>query len=347
MTGSQLAGFLSGLAQFTDWPIKTREILTVISDGDHMVVEETTRRLAQQKLLDFRAPNLTPSLCLPDDRHGLFFAVLPLVKYDSRVARFLSEPSSSPNITLIKVQLASVLTIGTRRLVSVNHEKAKVDAILDAAGCGLTGPYVGFGNIWLYLGFIKQAVVNNHQRQDWITDTMTEPTYHLADKAVAIDLEAMRNFVRLNRELNRVLTSFRVPVPNMPIQDEMGYLEHDEFTELLWHLLCAFIHQTAVTVEPVDEDEQLPVQDLVSYQSMSHNGALAYIDWEVIRDQDKDFSVSVGFYTSLDKHSKDVIVTAEDWNWIPGKILQRWWREFAPLEALRCLPPLGSNDDEA
>ncbi|KAH8694588.1 hypothetical protein BGZ61DRAFT_478182 [Ilyonectria robusta] len=251
VAGSQAAGFFSGLAQFSDWP----------------------------QLLDFRAPDLPPHLCLPNDRHGVFFAVLPLVNYDPRVARFLSESSSTPKITLIKVQLASALTIGFRLLVPVVAANVKAEENRDAANYGLTGPFVGFRTIWLYLGLIKQAIADNRETLGWALDWIAHPTYGMLDNDVLIDLGAIKRFDQLTKELNRVLVSFGVPLLGLPIEDERGSLEADEFLELLWHLLCAFIHQTAVIAEWKD----IWMYDLVSHRRLALNEVVQFIDWRGIQ----------------------------------------------------------------
>ncbi|KAH6971618.1 hypothetical protein BKA56DRAFT_693216, partial [Ilyonectria sp. MPI-CAGE-AT-0026] len=320
VAGSQAAGFFSGLAQFSDWPVDVREIYALLSDEDRMAVKETTKRLSQQRLLDFTGPYLAPHLCLPNDRHGVFFAVLPLVNYDPRVARFLSESSSTPKITLIKVQLASALTIGFRLLVPVITANVKAEEIRNAANNGLTGPFVGFGTIWLYLGLIKQAIADNRETLGWALDWIAHPTYGMLDNDVRIDLGAIKRFDGLTKELNRVLASFRVPLLGLPIQDERGSLEDDEFTELLWHLLCAFIHQTAIVAQWVDAGL---MYDLVSHQPLALNEVVHLIDWGAIEGQLSTSDQSVGFYTCLSKDSKDAMVRMNDWNWIPEELIVR------------------------
>lgn len=319
VTGSQAAGFFSGLAQFSDWPVNVREIYALLSDYDRMAVSEAKRRLTQQQLLDFRAPDLPPQLCLPNGRHGVFFAVLPMVNYDPCVARFLSEPSTTPKITLIKVQLASALTIGFHLLVPVVAANVKAEEIRNAANYGLTGPFVGFGTVWLYLGLIKQAIADNRETLGWVLDWIGYLTYGMLDNDVLIDLGAIKRFEELTKELNRVLVSFGVPLLGLPIQDERGSLGDDEFTELLWHLLCAFIHQTAA-IEPFTAS---PTRDLVSDRALSHGPVIQFINWDALRESNNLPRSTTGFYTHLTKESKDAITRMDDWNWIPRDLMVR------------------------
>jgi hypothetical protein len=125
-----LGGFICALTEFSGWDnVDAVHISQSILDEN--LWYEACKCLIVQRVLDATAPAPEPRLVKPLLSHPrLFHAVLPLVKYDYRLAVLIALPSEDWIVTRIKTQLAAMLTVGCARLLDVTGlRKADSDQI--------------------------------------------------------------------------------------------------------------------------------------------------------------------------------------------------------------------------
>ncbi|KAF7552116.1 hypothetical protein G7Z17_g4550 [Cylindrodendrum hubeiense] len=311
VTGAQLAGFLAGLAEFADWPIQADKVMKALREFDPVAMDETKRRLVQQNLVIFDGPDLNPILGLPKTAHETFFKTLPLVKYDARIARFLSQPSHTPNVILVKIQLAAVMAVGVDKMITIDTTETTLEDVLTAASTGLTSPFVGNGTLWLVLGFVKMMLCQRELLQD--PDIFRGNMHQCLGGAVWINSRAVRQVSSLTEELKAGFQSLGVEVPSLRVEDEMGVLSDEDYNTVLWDLMCAFVHQIGITRDPSIGPSK--IYDLASKQPIKWCGsALWPLTWDVFREADKNAHVSAGFYTRLVRRSANSNTFAYDWN---------------------------------
>lgn len=347
VTGPQLSGFLAGLAEFSDWPIQSERVIAALKELDPVPVEEAKRRLIQQNLVTFDGPNRNPILGMRIPTHELFFKVLPLVGYDARIAMFLSQTSSFPNVTLVKIQLAALLTVGVDTMISLDTSNVTMEEVLGAANVGLTGPMVGHGKLWLVLGYVKGLLRQRELLPD--LDFFQVEARVVLEGAVQICSRGCRRILHLIEEPGDAFQSVNIEVPSRRVSDERGVLSDLEHNEILWDLLRAFVHQLGIASDP--ENGPSPIYDLVSKQPIEWSDeAMWPLDWDFFRNADRaqkeKEGVTMGFYTQLERASANSSTVALDWNWIPLSLIWRWHREIVSLDKL--IGPLrqGSNEDE-
>lgn len=340
IAGHQLAGFLAGLAELADWPIQADRVMEGLGRVDQAALRETKRWLVEQNLVGFDGPTSAPVLALPHAAHPAFFAVLPLVKYDARLARFLSESIRSPRATLVKVQVATLLTFGIDKLVHINTAKTTAKEVLEYSSFGLVGPLSGCGTMWLFLNLVKRAIAEKDP------DNKTPgPVLTALGGAVSINSHGTRHFSHLMGVLRDTLLALDIDTTFMDPGAETGFLTEAEFMDVLWDFLRAFVQQTCTTSGP--EHGASKILDVVSRQEMDqHELALWAIRWDLIKQKDVQTRCSTGVYTRLTRGPGHPRVTLRDWNWIPLHLLLRWKREMKPLHELKGPRPHGSNADE-
>lgn len=346
VTGSQLSGFLAGLAQLHDWPIEGERLIAALKKLDPVSVEETMRRLIQQDLVNI-GPNGNPILGMRIPTHDLFFEVLPIVGYDARIAMFLSQTSSFPNVTLVKIQLAALLTVGVDTMMSLDTEYVTKEEVLEAANIGLTGPKAGHGKLWLVLGFVKGLLLQRELEPN--LNFFQVEAHNILEGAVQICSRGCRRILHLIEELGDAFQELEIEVPSRRVSDETGVLSDLEYNEILWDLLRAFVHQVGIATHV--GDGPWPIYDLVSKQPIEWSDeAMWPLDWDFFRNADrphkKQEGVTMGIYTQLERASASSRTVALDWTWIPLPLIWRWRREFVGLDKMIGPLPEGSNEDE-
>lgn len=340
--GHQLPGFLVGLSQLASWPIKADEVMAAIASVDEAAFYETKRWLIEQNLVGFDGPTPLPILALPWAAHEKYFSILPLVKYDAQLARFLSESSRSQRVTYVKVQVAALLTLGVDKLVHINTAKTTAKEVSEYSSYGLTGPLSGLGTMWLFLNLVKKAIA--------IRGFVKPPGPMLTalGGAVTVNDRGACQFMWVVASLRAVLRNLSTPVwtTDLIVDTETDVLTEEEFKEILWDFLRAFIHQTCSTSGP-EHGGPSRILDVVSQQEIDqHELAFWAIRWDQIMLKDGQTKRSAGVYTRLTRVPGHSRVTLQDWTWIPMCLLLQWKREMKSLDKLKGPPPLGSNADE-
>ncbi|KAL6412636.1 uncharacterized protein AUP68_03840 [Ilyonectria robusta] len=306
---------------------------------DPVALRETKTRLVQHGLLAFDGPSPGPVLALPRAAHQVFFAVLEDVEYDARLARFLSESPRNPRSTLVKVQLATLLTLGLHKMVQIIIEDAAVEDVLQLASTGLVGTFSGLGTMWLLLNIVKAAIVGMGNRPRVPGEVL--PVLH----GCPVFVQGLHDFEELSARLRGSLLSLGIETTAMSPDTETGTLRTSEFEDILWDFLRAFSHQTCI-VRGL-ERRALTFLDIESQQELGCDKRANWaIRWDLIDRFDGRTRFWAGVYTSLGRNPGRSIACMLDFNWIPLSLLERWKREMRPLSEPRGPPSFGPNADE-
>lgn len=317
---SQLGGFLAGLAR----PIRHWRVVDLVCPGDPVPVTQTIDRLSKRNVLHLDDTPLFPQLSLPNGRREVFFALLPLVGYDDRIAQFLSERSTSPTVTLAKVQMAALMVIGVNDVVQIHQTENTLN--LGDAECGIAGQFASRGTIWMVLGLTKKALL---MREAYSIGGAECP---VQGEDIIVDLKLAAKFWKLAFTMANLLVTHGVEVLDLSLdEEEKGQLSEEDFLEISWDLLQAFVHQIAVR----DGSNGL-TQDVLSFRMVRFTKkVLLGIDWALIRGRDSGYQLAAGVYTNLTKPSKDSLAQVCDWTWIPGLLVTRKFRESGSLDTVR------------
>ncbi|KAH6997289.1 hypothetical protein EDB80DRAFT_814479 [Ilyonectria destructans] len=338
VAGHQLSGFLASLAEFAHWPIRADRLMAALGRVDPVALHETKRRLVQQGLLAFNGPSPAPVLALPHATHKVFFAVLEDVEYDARLARFLSESPRNPRSTLVKVQLATLLTLGMHKMVQISTDHITVEDVLQFASVGLVGSYSGLGTMWLFLNIVKAAIVGMGHRPRLPRQIVQVP-------GSSVSVRGLCDFEELSARLRGSLLSLGIETAVMNPDTETGSLTTLEINDILWDFLRAFAHQ--ICIMRGLERRLLTFLDVESQQELSCNNlGIWAIRWGLIERFDGRTRFWAGVYTSLGRDPGRPLASMLDFNWIPLSLLERWKQEMKPLSEPRGPPSFGSNVDE-
>ncbi|KAM0546024.1 hypothetical protein ACHAPJ_011038 [Fusarium lateritium] len=142
----QVGGFLAALTEFIDWPTSFLILANFIRahKDKHRIMDEICHRIVHQDLAYYS--NAPSGLSLKIQNRQAFYAMLPHVHYDYHIAFFLCIPSSSPFVTMVKTQFASVLTTGAPDLFKIHPNTSITDIsiiqshLTDKFDTGVTGP---------------------------------------------------------------------------------------------------------------------------------------------------------------------------------------------------------------
>ncbi|KAJ3537452.1 hypothetical protein NM208_g6309 [Fusarium decemcellulare] len=283
---SQVDGFLVGLTAFSTWPDSFTSLLRLVaSPGDD------------------RAGRHGFSLALPPPVHGLFYEVLPLVRYDSRVARLACSPSRTPLLGLAKLQLAVVLTYGMYDMFELenglNSERGKY---IHTFSQGFLRGLSDYGTAWMALGLMK-AIMSPRM----VPSLRGEQMITVSNGLITILVASVRKAHALYTTFLEMWQRAGMPVGATP----GGHVR-------------AYAHQ--ITIVRFKENWWPQVEDFLSGQIFVCDKTLRHtIAWDEIQKDNGD--CAVGFYTKAVRRGNETVIL--DWNWIPDRV---WRMPLVPNE---------------
>ncbi|KAF4468935.1 hypothetical protein FALBO_4152 [Fusarium albosuccineum] len=344
---SQVDGFLVGLTAFSTWPVSFRSLLHLVASPGDEVLADMAQRLRLQRIITYDDSVLGFSLAIPPPFHQLFYEVLPLVRYDSRVARFACSPSRTPLVSLAKLQLAGVLTYGMRDMFELesglNSEQGK---FIYKHSQGFLGGLSIYGTAWMALGLMKAVMA-----PEMAPSLRGEHVITAANGLMTVWVASVRKAHDLCTTFLKMWQRCGMPVAE-PEVDMVGNeptleISRDEVHGLFLDLARAYAHQT--TVVRFKENWWPQVEDFLSGQIFVCDKSLRHIiAWDKIQESDGD--CAVGFYTKAVRRGNETVIL--DWNWIPDRVWRMYGNELRFIDrdgimALQTRRPLVPNEDEA
>lgn len=283
-----------------------------------------------------------------------FYAVLPILDYDPRLALFVALPCLDLTVTKVKLQLAALINLRLTKL-PFGPKAQEMDPALFremvAEECiGYTKPIAATGFMWAYLGLWKQAAVrsNNFSNED-------ETHVDVLDGAMRVSGYRSRLAIDLMSVLKDVLHSYQgVEVEPTDIGSESNTWADNSVEELQYHFMRCFAHSSIVAsrLNDILRLHNLPKWhyfDMPSRWLAFQLPPLTY-DRDAIAEMDQgppqEHLLGICVHAT---GAPEGGISIHDWTWMPLKVLKMWTTEFAdgePLhEALKTICILGENAD--
>ncbi|KAH7250233.1 uncharacterized protein BKA55DRAFT_539790 [Fusarium redolens] len=337
----QLGGFVAALSEFDKWPIGMAKTVRLFDNRgeEYQVATDIGQRITTQGIIKHDAKStITWSLALPEETHKAFYAVLPLVEYDHRLALFLSIKSKHAMVNTAKAQMTAIISGSiTNCFDFVGKTPPDVDEIGDAARIGLFKRFAHTGTVMKGLGFIKTAIIASRF-------SMILPEIHIADQQIHVNMNEVKHVMERCRILLDVLNTCDYNVDEtLPFtQEEEKALEFDHLMEVWSHLLRAYTYQIALVT--INRHGDMFIIDLVSQTRLEASFEVRNsLEWWALPKNKNDYVV--GIYTRASRERGRT--TIQDWNWIPPQVWDRWDAELPRgVKGLRTKFKLTENHDE-
>jgi hypothetical protein len=326
-------GFMAALTEFTGWPSAVWNLVRITQQKDRVFFHTRHRLLFQGITSDGQgALQLPPRLVTAE----AFYALLPVVNYDWRVAHFLSM-RSTPFITMIKAHLAPILTAGNGLLELLHVQRfdsGTKKAIRDCLNqcslvCGAEA-WVRRSTLWAAKGLAD--MVDGR--------ACSEATVPIANGSIRVLAVASACLSEFNQLLNKVLRKNNIVVEELAtVQVSVNEADYKQISR---DLLQAYSHQVTFTFKKNLKEGELPrLYDFFTKRPLECNLNLAVIDWDYLFGQENKV---FGVYTHL-KRLANGGTTVCNWTWIPSGV---WEEVKEKMEKIREEKPIKEekNRDE-
>ncbi|KAG5797264.1 hypothetical protein H9Q69_003733 [Fusarium xylarioides] len=210
------------------------------------VISNMTRRLQRQRIVhDRRSPDEPLRLAYNECEKRTFATVVPLVRYDYRLAHLVALESSDYRVRRLKAQLAVFLMLKNDWDLTFDSNRSMT---IRTWGWGQDSS----GDLWKVFGMWKRI---SRDCRDF--ETLEQP---LSDSSGAISLSNTAagllrdNNLFLEHALNHSGDTFDVGLPVHRIMDESEGLSDDQMKEVSRCLLSAFLNELVVTQIVASDD---------------------------------------------------------------------------------------------
>ncbi|KAF5723784.1 hypothetical protein FMUND_1520 [Fusarium mundagurra] len=269
-------GFMAALLDYIEWPPCIWELLKIVHAKDDVFNHVRDRFIFSGLSQNAQnAPKLPPR---PYNANA-FYAVLPQVNYDSRVAHFLTM-DTSPLITMLRVHLAPMLTAANEPLELLHVQKldsgTKIEIqeyLIECSQVCDAGEWVHRSTLWATAGLASMIDADD--------DDVPYPRVitALADGSVRVLTVASTRLSEFSRGLDRVLRANGMEVMELDTIQES--VNEENYKEISRDLLRAYSHQVAFTSKPKKKLKggELPkLYDFMTKKPFEPNLNLAVID---------------------------------------------------------------------
>ncbi|KAF5533596.1 hypothetical protein FPHYL_13591 [Fusarium phyllophilum] len=205
-----------------------------------------TSRLQHQCILIHGNDSESLQLAYTACQKRVFAAVIPLVRYDYRLAHLIALGSPDSKIRRLKAQLAVFLTLKNDWEVVCNHS---TPIMTEGWGWGRSS----WGDLWRVFGMWK-LIYKDCQDFEALDESLISDQggfVSLPGSAVALFLEIT---VTLERTLKKLDEEFGVGLPPHRIADESESLSDTQMDEVSRSLLSAFLNELVVTHRVLADD---------------------------------------------------------------------------------------------
>lgn len=341
---SEAAGFLVSLHQFMSWPTPFPELHRIVACYDTADCLDTmTLRLAQQSIIRFGrvSHSLGFLMALPDRQRSVFYGVLPLLEYDTRIAYFVSQVLSPAILNRVHLQAAAVMAQELRDGFLVTPQKTVLDATLRSiSNQTALGEFTTYGTMWAVLALMEAATMEREESHS------PRPHYSFADGKITITEDLRQRVADTYQALAALVEKFgfRVAPPTS------HKLTQHQFEELSLHFARAFLYQIAIaTIKQHGQSRRAEVEDFVSGQPLGMASMAGNVPpWsEILAGED---CLAYGVYTKATRDSQFEDPLIKDWTYIPEKVwkeLDKELKSWGGWASLMIDQELESNKDEA
>ncbi|KAM0549844.1 hypothetical protein ACHAPJ_009286 [Fusarium lateritium] len=156
---AQAGGFIAAVYAMSKWGVDVRRVLRCFIKSP-WIIPEMANRLHYQGIIQ----QTDPQYALTGSRECVFEAILPLVRYDHRLAYFIALISPDVEVRRLKVQLATFLLLKDDWNILTSRKKFDLPTRVESWGWGKS--LDSHGDLWRMLGLWKRISRDCHDFED-------------------------------------------------------------------------------------------------------------------------------------------------------------------------------------
>lgn len=331
----EAGGFIASVFARSSWGFNPRDVLACFQ-FDTQVYLEMQHRLLTQKIIKASPPGLA----MTDHMASVFQAILPIAKYDYRIAYFIANPASSSLVLHVKIQIAAMLIVGLDRLLLIENDPP-LDELLGACW-GYGRSLASTGTIWLLLGLWKRLLVDvqraEQEQREELAQSLNCSILNGRVWTTTVEVDDFRSNVKAIRNALAPL-GLQVSFGDVALED--GDVIPDQRMELQNHLLLAYVHQLVVTSKQQGKLRHIMVSTGAEVSTIGFDDLPHVFDIEgMMAGEDRTcwYSVCDGFSRLASGE-----LLALHWTGIPSLLVGLWKINHAPggtlVEALDSFVP--------
>lgn len=306
----QMGGFIAAVCGLVDWGIDPRGVLPCFI-SDSRALEKMSRVLCAQNIL-----SITPfGLGMSETQSRTFLAILSMVKYEHRIAYFLTLPAADGMVVRAKAQLAALLTQG---LDTISASRSVHE--IETAPLGNGGTLAGQGTMWTKLVLWKRAVRIFAPAWESFTGKYPQTGDMTIDRTKAISVQ------KLAFRLLVTLGDLGISTAPGEIDTDLNDLDEDQCLLLQRHLFLAYYDQLT-TLEIISHHKQVRFDPEFEFrhvgsQTRLHRVPLWDFDLDRIVENENGSRRLFGVFHGLKFRSETGKFDVEDWTWIPSWVVR-------------------------
>ncbi|KAF4975986.1 hypothetical protein FZEAL_7293 [Fusarium zealandicum] len=336
--------FIAAVFSLHTWGLEPVSVLRCFELNEQLLVGMLFR-LSRQQIVD-NCNVLRPGRFLTGPSGSLFQDLLPAVRYDYQIAYFLAIESSHPLVAQVKMQVATLLTMGLVSSIEIRGCTTESLPWLAKNCWGYGRELAATGTIWLALGLWKR-LARDHNDFQGCSRFSGNHMLSTLDGVVSTPMISVRNYETVVADIFKVLSHHEIFVSTKVVHEESAF-SPARSQELQYHLLRAYAHQltmsqchnlvrTINTIISTGTDVagigHINLPHLFDIEAMAASEA-ACLRYDELPETTVSFGICGGFAnqnTALNLNR----VSASFWTGIPAALVLAWKREIglrAPLD---------------
>ncbi|KAM0233200.1 hypothetical protein ACHAPO_007279 [Fusarium lateritium] len=336
MQGAHFGAFIASMIDFSQYGLKSDVIIERLIPSP-LIVKEMIGMLTVQGLV------ANGRLTLSDQEAKVFHKVMPVVRYDYRLAMFLAL-DSDPTPRRVKAQFAAAVLIGNENFCGYPEGKTRAVVIETVFKCchGYGSNLAKQGSTWLDLGLAKYGLERQYSLFP-MPDSMNG----------AVDI-CMQTAEAWRQQTGQILERFHSTGIDISINTDCSR-EREELTaheqwQIHYGLFRSFMYQVTLCRNPSAEGGGSPNIRLFRSNTsctLFHTVPTKFIDIKSLLEASCSKMI-LGISYSLTRSSPSN-VEIRDWVMIPANVIAFWENETGLKLQTAILPSVDhekSNDNE-
>ncbi|KAF4456119.1 hypothetical protein F53441_1674 [Fusarium austroafricanum] len=318
---AQLGGFISAVYDLQSWGVDCLESLDCF-------IRFPARAAIMLRRLETQGILYKNGFALAGDEAKAFRTILPLVKYDHRLALFGSIDSGSV-VQTVKLQLVSLMFHGIDRIFCFEvpdlakrlRQDENLNTKLHQSWVGSGGSLAKQGTLWLALALWKRHLIIGRRKREGIKDRDQDQLTQLLSPLLTIESAESMTALSKYKSLVDALLAQNIGFVEESLMQE-SELTPEEVIQLQGHLFRAFMHQLLMGRNGVDRLLVLSTGTHTNVPDTSYN-LTSVVDlphWLRAEGNGCYF----GMTHTLRKEDEDEHLTCMDWTWIPQDVIAEW-----------------------
>ncbi|RKL46850.1 hypothetical protein BFJ72_g2590 [Fusarium proliferatum] len=321
---TQLEGLITAVADLSSWKFDVHCVLCCF-------VRYPIRIDIMMEQLRIQHVLRRGEMALGGVENDVYRAILPLVKYDHRLALFVALESDDI-VRRLKVQLASIIALDMNKLIRletpepIGPDSTVATEILNSCK-GHCHEFAHEGTVWLVHGLWSA----------YLTAVEDGTDDGIIWDMVIVDKSLSQSVTKLIKKMSKAMTTLGLrPVARQTVQHDNRAIDEGRKNKLQAHLLAAYIYQIAIGHQPLPDGRsdrsnsmryRLFNLDIADTKPFSDE-VTSLLNIEQLMASSGEEIVS-GISTNLQRVSGDTNVLV-DWTLIPLSVVAVWLVDHRP-----------------